>query len=159
AYAAPPTDLDRPTRSFERTPYDRGEPRMFDREAPRERISEPPPEEQPRPHEDFSEPMLESSFALDDSRPAPSKTRRGPPPVEDEVEFEEPDAQVRPRRSYRDLIKGLVAAAVIIVIGGVLVWQWPNMVALYRSFRAAPSEVARDTTTPTTGPKKNQERI
>jgi hypothetical protein len=160
AYAAvPPTDLDRPPRSFDRSQYDRGEPRMFDPQAQRERMLEPPPEEEPRPHEDFSEPMLESSFVLDDARPAPAaKGRRAPPPVEDEVEFEEPEAPVAPRRSYRDLIKGLVAAGVIIVLGGVLLWQWPNMVAFYRSFRAAPSEVARETS-PTTAPKKSQERI
>jgi hypothetical protein len=160
AYAAvPPTDLDRPPRSFDRSQYDRSEPRMFDPQAQRERMFEPPPEEEARPHEDFSEPMLESSFVLDDARPAPSKGRRGPPPpVEEEVEFEEPEAPIAPRRSYRDLIKGLIAAGAIIAVGGLLLWQWRNMVALYRSFRAAPTEVAREPS-PTTGPKKSQERI
>ena len=161
AYAAvPPTDLDRPPRSFDRSQYDRGEPRMFDPQAQRDRMFEPPPQEEPRPHEDFSEPMLESSFVLDDARPAPSKGRRGPPPpVEDEDEIEVEEPLIRSRYERRAVaVSGLVAAAVIIAVGGVLVWQWPNMVALYRSFRAAPSEVARETS-PTTTPKKNQERI
>ena len=38
---------------------------MFEPQAPQERMFEPAPHE-PRAHEDFSEPMLELSFALDD---------------------------------------------------------------------------------------------
>ena len=52
--------------------------RMFEPQAPQERMFEPEPEAQP--HDGFPEPMLESSFALDDQRPPPAKGRRGPPP-------------------------------------------------------------------------------
>src|SRR5262245_34592193 len=37
-----------------------------------------------------------------------------------------------------------IAAGIVVVLVGIGVWQWPNMVVLYRSFRAPLSEVARD---------------
>jgi hypothetical protein len=105
--------------------------------------------------------MLEpSSFALDEQRPAPTRGRRLPPPIEDEEQYDEHEEEVAPRRSYGDLIKGLIAALIIIVIGALLLWQWPNMAALYRAMRAPSTEVARDPgTTPTATPKKEQSRI
>ena len=67
AVPAPAQDLDRPQRSqdrpqldrpqYDRSQHDRSEPRMFEPQAPQERKFEPPGE--PRPHDDFSEPMLE----------------------------------------------------------------------------------------------------
>jgi hypothetical protein len=170
AYAAvpsPPQDLDRsverPARSFDRPldrpSFDRIEPRAFE-PPPQERMFDR--EEEARPHEDFSEPMLEpSSFALDDARPVPSKGRRlAPPPIEDEYE-DEHDEEVRPPRSYGNLIKGLIAAVAVILILGVLVWQAPNMLAFYRAMMRSspPTDVARDQPSPSAGPKKNQERI
>jgi hypothetical protein len=158
AFAAMPTeDLDRsverpverPPRAFDRAQFDRSEPRMFDPQAPQERMFDPPPPLPPRPHQDFSEPMLEPSFALDDSRPVPPKGRRAQPlPAEDDDGYERPDEDARPRRSYRDLIaKGLVVVAILLVIAAIAAlfqWQWPNMVALYRSFRAPAVEIARE---------------
>jgi hypothetical protein len=165
AYAAvpsPATDLDRAPRGYERS-YERAEPRMFDQEAPQERMFEPHDEEQR--HETFSEPMLEPSFALDDARPVPPpKARRAPPqPREDEEEYEQPAEELRPPRSYGNLIKGLIVAAVaVVVVGGligVLYWQWPNLVGRYRAFtRPAPTDVARDVPAPGTS-KKVQERL
>jgi hypothetical protein len=174
AVPAPAQDLDRlaeraerperPARSFERPKvdrpqFDRAEPRMFEAPEPQERMFEA--HDQPRPHEDFSEPMLEpSSFALDEPRPAPSRGRRLPPPIEDEEEYDEHEEEVRPRRSYADLIKGLIAALIIIVIGALALWQWPNMVALYRAMRAPSTQVVQDpAATPSAPSKKEQSRI
>jgi hypothetical protein len=173
AVPAPAQDLDRiaeraerPARSFERPQldrpqFDRSEPRMFEQSSgPQERMFEA--HDEPRPHQDFSEPMLEpSSFALDEPRPpVPGKSRRAPPPIEDEEAYDEHEEEVRPRRSYADLIKGLIAALIIIVIGALALWQWPNMVALYRAMRAPSTQVVQDpAAAPTTTPKKEQSRI
>ena len=174
AYAAMPApDVDRsaerPPRAFDRAQFDRSEPRMFDPQAPQERMFEPPPplprephEREPHPHQDFSEPMLEPSFALDDSRPVPPKTRRAPPlPSEDDEDYERADEEARPRRSYRDLIaKASVIVGVLLVIAAIaalLQWQWPNMVALYRSFRAPAVEIAREV--PPVATRKIPDRI
>ena len=46
-----------------------------------------------------------------------------------------------PRRSYRDLVKIAVALVIVCGIGGLSLWQWPNMVALYRYLRAPATEV------------------
>jgi hypothetical protein len=167
AYAAVPTPApspdadrppDRPPRSYDRAQFDRSEPRMFEPQAPQERMFEPPAQREPHPHEDFSEPMLESSFALDDARPPPTRSRRGAaPPIEDESEFEEEHEAARPRRSYRDMIvKGLLVISIVVAIGGIvglLQWQWPNMVAAYRYFRTPAVETARDPPAATTRPK------
>jgi hypothetical protein len=160
--AMPTEDLDRSAerapRGLDRAQFDRSEPRMFDPQSPQERMFDPPPALPPRPHQDFSEPMLEPSFALDDSRPVPPKGRRAPPlPSEDDEAYERPEEDARPRRSYRDLIaKGLVVVAVLLVIAAIAAlfqWQWPNMVALYRSFRAPAVETAREVPPVATRPK------
>jgi hypothetical protein len=143
-------------RMFERAVPHEPQERVFEPRVPyqpQERGFEPQAPREPRPRQDFSEPMLESSFPFDDSHPAPGKERRGPPPpLEDDLEFE-PDEDVAPRRSYRDLIRGLAVAVVIIGIGGLLLWQWPNLVEFYRSFRAPAVETARDAPPAATRPK------
>ncbi len=165
AMPAPASDLDRPQRSQERPQqerpqYDRSEPRMFEPHAPQERMFEQPPPPEPRPHQDFSEPMLESSFAIDDSRPIAPKMRRAPPPpVEDEEEFEREDEDVRPRRSYRGLIHGIVAVGIIAGLGGLVAWQAPNVMALIHSFRAPAVETVRDAPPPTATRPKITDRI
>jgi hypothetical protein len=162
ALAAMPTEdldrtIERPSRPFDRTQFDRSEPRMFDPQALQERMFDPPPPLPPRPHQDFSEPMLEPAFALDDSRPIPPKGRRAPLPSEEDEGYERPDEDAQPRRSYRDLIaKGLVVVAVLLVIGAIAAlfqWQWPNMVAAYRSFRAPAVEAVREVPPAATRPK------
>jgi hypothetical protein len=106
--------------------------------------------------DEFPQPMLEPAISLDDSRPLPPRVRHAPPPpLEQEEEFEH--EEVPPRRRYRDLIKGFVAVVIIIAIGGLLLWQWPNMVSVYRALRAPPAEVAKDTPAPS--PKKEQGRV
>jgi hypothetical protein len=150
AVAASAPLLDRPQRNYDR-PLDRPEPRVLDPSP--ERSYETRAE--PRPNQDFSEPMLESAFAVDEDRPS---FLRGPrtPDSEDETEFEGDDRRLQ--RSYRDLYKGLIAAVIIICVGGVLLWQWPNLVSVYRGLRSPAPEVARGTPSPAT-PKKTQERI
>src|SRR5262249_35071522 len=94
--------------------------------------------------------MLESSYPLDDSHPPADQDRyASTAAIDDEYAYEEADEDVAPRRRrYRDLIKGLVAAAIVVVLVGIGVWQWPNMVALYRSFRAPAVDTARDVPPP-----------
>jgi len=175
AVPAPPADRDRPQRSPDRSPpdrsppgerqqidryerprYDRAEPRMFEQHTPQERMFEPQPE--PRPHDDFSEPMLEPAYGLEDERPPPPKGRRPPPAPIDDAEYEAADEDMRPRRSFGHLIKPIIAALALLLIAGLAVWQWPNMVSLYRALRPAASDVARETSSPSS-PKKTQERI
>jgi hypothetical protein len=148
-------DLDRVQRPYDRPQFDRSEPAMLDARAPQERMFERPLPEEPRAREDFAQPMLEPSYD-DDAHPALSpEGREPPPPQDDEYEYEPQDEEVRPRPSYRDLTRGLAIAGLVISIGGLLLWQWPNMVSLYRSFRAPPVEATREAPPPaaTTRPK------
>src|SRR5262249_57973178 len=100
------------------------------RGAGQARLSEPSPHE-PHPHEGFTEPMLESSYPLDDSHPPPDQDRyASTDTIEDEIEVEE--SLTRSRYERRALAaSGLIAAAVIIAVGGLLVWQGPDRVARY----------------------------
>jgi hypothetical protein len=133
---------------------------MFDREAPQEPMFEPPGRHEPGPHEEFSEPTRESSFVADDELSEPSmEGRTPPPPIDEEMEFEPSDEEVRPRPSYRDLTKGLAIAGLVISIGGLLLWQWPNMVALYRSFRTPAVETTREAPPATAARPKITDRI
>src|SRR6516164_9212605 len=157
--AAPAPELERGRGFFNRLKFGRSEPKSFEPQARQERMFEPSPHE-PRPHEGFSEPMLESSFPLDDSHPPPDQDRyASTDAIDDEYAYEEADEDVAPRRRYGDLIKGLVAAAVVAVLVGIGVWQWPNMVALYRSFRAPAVDTARDVPPPATTRPKITDRI
>jgi hypothetical protein len=149
AFAAlppPAIDLDRLARVNER------ETRAFEPQAQQDRF-------EPRPHEGFSEPMLESAFALDDSRPVASNRRRTSPDTEPEAEEPGEDLEeARARPALATLIKGAAIAAAVAAVSAALVWQWPRMVDGYRSFRAPPTELARETPAPAT-PKKTQERV
>jgi hypothetical protein len=156
----PPPDFDHPLRSHDRLQLDRPEPQMFDREAPQAPMFEPPGRHEPRPHEGVSEPTLESSFVADDDLSEPSREGRAPPPpIDEEMEFEPSDEEVRPRPSYRDLTKGLAIAGLVISIGGLLLWQWPNMVAMYRSFRTPAVEATREAPPATAARPKITDRI
>jgi hypothetical protein len=154
AYAAvaSPADLERPEPAHD---FDTAE-RMFDPHAPHERMF--PAEAEPRPHQDFSEPMLEPSFALEDSRPVQAKPRRlPPPPTDDDAEAERAGAPVRAVRLRelisRDLLIGLAATALVVILGAAAVWQWPNMVAAYRSMRTPAVQAAREPAPSTSRPK------
>jgi hypothetical protein len=149
-----PTDLDRPTRSYDRS--DRSDPRTLEEPEAYDREPDQRMDDEARPHGDFSEPMLESSFAIDDTRPVVPRGRRAVT-ADEEDDFEPAPRSVRPPRSYRGLVKPLVAAVILIALFGALAWQWSNLVGIYRSFRT-PTEVAREATTPAS-PKKAQERI
>src|SRR6476659_9708412 len=148
---APTPDIEGAERPYDRPELDGAEPRMFEPHAPQERA----------PHDDFSEPMLEPAAGFDDSHSAVPQDRRAPPPpIEDDLEFEEElEEETRPPRSYRNLIKAGVVALVFIAVGGLLLWQWPNMVALYSSFRSPAVETVRDTPPPANTRPKITDRI
>ncbi|HEY7245108.1 MAG TPA: hypothetical protein VH678_14650 [Xanthobacteraceae bacterium] len=139
----------------DRAPVLRSELRMPQPEAPakdgfeRERDS--------YSYNDFSEPMLESSFVLDDAHPIPEAPRHVPaPPEEEEPRFGRITASAREWlawRPSRELLRGISASAAALAVLGVLAWQWPNMVQLYRGMRAPPAEIARETPTPATHSK------
>ena len=113
--------------------YDRRDPRMFDpRDAEHDLRSLP---------DDFQEPMLEPSFTTDDARPPPPRMRPQPAPLEDHTQ---PRRALKPKRSYRELMKGAAALLIVAGLGGVLLWQWPNMVAAYQKFRAPAVTEVRD---------------
>jgi hypothetical protein len=154
---APAPELERGRRFFDRLKFGRSEPRsepqapqerMFEPQAGQERMFEPPPHEppahEPSPHEDFSEPMLESSYAVDDAQPPAHDAHAPTDVIDDEYVYDESEEDLPPRRTYRGLIRGLIAAAVVVLIVGIGVWQWPSMVALYRSFRAPAVDTAHD---------------
>jgi hypothetical protein len=82
------------------------------------------------PHDYSSDRMLEPSFQVDDSRPAPPRSRA---------------SQRAPgvgARSFRGLAKIAIAVLILLSIGGLLAWQWPGMVAFYRYMRTPSTEVA-----------------
>jgi hypothetical protein len=157
----PAPDIEGAERPYDRPQFDRAEPRMFDPEAPQERMFDPHAPQEPAPHGDFSEPMLEPASGFDDSHSVSSQERRAPlPPIDDDLAFEEEvEEEARPPRSYRNLIKGAVVALVFIVVGGLLLWGWPSMVALYSSFRAPAVETVRDTPPATNTRPKITDRI
>jgi hypothetical protein len=96
--------------------------------------------------DDITEPvMLEPSFIVDESRPVPPRMRQAP---QAEVEH-----QSAPRRSYGDMIRIAVAVAIVGGIGSLLIWQWPNMVAIYGMLSAPPGEVVTPSPQPSTKPK------
>jgi hypothetical protein len=103
--------------------------------------------------------MLESSYAVDDSQPPAHDAHAAADAIEDEYIYEEAEEDLPPRRTYRGLIRGLIAAAGIVAIVGIGVWQWPNMVELYRSFRAPAVDTARDAPPPAAARPKITDRI
>ena len=89
--------------------------------------------------DDIAEPvMLEPSFIVDESRPVPPRTRKASAVVE------RAPRPPRPPRNYGDLIRMAIAAVLVVGIGGFLIWQWPNMTAIYGMLTSPskPAEVA-----------------
>jgi hypothetical protein len=126
----------------------------------------PPPEtnrSKPRPADsdeayltldDLAEPaLLEPSFTVDESRPVPPRGRQTPPS----------EVRRRPiaRRNYGDLIRIAIAVVIVGGIGSLLIWQWPNIAAIY-SMLWAPAQQADQTPPPVNPPTtkpKNEDRI
>jgi hypothetical protein len=168
ATPAPTSELDQPT--YDRSQFDRSESHRFEPEQPQDRMFEPQARRQERmfqPHEPheahahdkFSEPMLESSFAVDDSHPLAPDQHASTDALEGDYEYDDLDEEIAPRRSYRPLIKRLAVAAAVIVVVGIGVWQWPNMVGLYRSFRTPAVDTAREVPPATATRPKITDRI
>ena len=107
---------------------------------------------------EYAPDMLESSFAVDDSRPRALRGRS----AQSEVSDDEETKPRRPARSYRELIKVGIAVVLLAGVGGVVASQWRNMVEFYRSVRAPSTEVAKETATvpppaaTNTSPKLNE---
>jgi hypothetical protein len=155
APAAPPaSEIDLPRRLQEHADLDYFEPRRTDAREAGERRREA--REESNLHEDFSEPMLESRFPLDDAHPAAVKARHPVPAPIDGMESEEAEAPARRWRLSPELAKGAAAVVAVIAVAGVLVWQWPSMISLYRAVRA-PSPVA--TTAPDTPTSASRQKI
>jgi hypothetical protein len=125
--------------------YERREPRVLD----------PQPHDQDlRLPDDFQEPMLEPTFTGEETRPTARRmTRQPPPPVEEEPQGKR--RALRPKRSFGELIKGAAVLLVVAGLGGVLLWQWPNMVALYQKMRTPAVTEARDVPATATRPKSS----
>ena len=117
--------------------YDQRDPRMLD---PQERITAC------IRCGDFQEPMLEPSFTTDDTRPPPPRMRPQPAPLEDDTQSNR--RALKPKRSYRDVMKGVAVLLVVAGLGGALPWQWPNMVAAYQKLRAPAVTEVRDVPAP-----------
>jgi hypothetical protein len=96
---------------------------------------------------------LEPSYDVEDDEPQmPQPTMRPLPPraaAEEEYESE------RPARSYRGLIKPLLAVIVFLVVVAAIVWAWPRFTGLYQYVShigtRAPSQTK--TETPASQPK------
>ena len=63
--------------------------RMFASKAREERIFEPPEADEAHPHADFSQPMLEPSYALDDSHPVAPDHHAATEGISEEYAYDE----------------------------------------------------------------------
>jgi hypothetical protein len=71
---------------------------------------------------------LEPSYELEDEQPPmPQSTRPLPPRAMAEEDY----GSERPARSYRNLVRPLVALVVFVVVAATLVWAWPKFTGLY----------------------------
>jgi hypothetical protein len=168
AAPAPTSDLDYGPRPSDSLQFERSEPRRFEPPTQEEPMFAPrarqehtfePEADKAHPRADFPQPMLEPSFAVDDSHPLAPDQHAATEAIGEEYAYDDYEDDVAPRRSYRGLIKGVAAAAIGIVIIGIGVWQWPNMVALYRSFRAPAVDTAREAPPPAAARPKITDRI
>jgi hypothetical protein len=119
----------------------RSNARLFDREPHPQRM-------------DFDAPsMLEPAINLDEARPSSPRTRSMP---------EEAEPELRPPPSYRKLFKTAALLLVIAAIGGLIAWQWPNVMGVYEWATAPgqpqPQVASQTQQTPAQAPK-NQERV
>ncbi len=72
---------------------------------------------------------LEPSYELEDEEPLmPQSTRPLPPRAMAEEEYE----SERPARSYRSLVRPLMALIVFVAVVATIVWAWPKFTGLYQ---------------------------
>ena len=123
-------------------PFDR--PEMLGSRGPKEQSFGS--QRDPYVQHGLSEPMLESAFPIEDAEHVPAKARRASPAAED-APYYQSSAQAQKRLAWRPSRGRIIAlgeAAVGLALVGVLAWQWPNMVELYRTMRAPAVEAARE---------------
>jgi hypothetical protein len=105
------------------------------------------------PMQDYPGQMLEQGHDYDDARPLPAKARAA---------AGSPAMERASRRSFGEYVRITLTLLILAGLGGVIVWQWPNMASLYRSARApAPAttpQVAGDSQ-PTTTTRKVTDRF
>jgi hypothetical protein len=83
--------------------------------------------------------MLEQGPDYDDARPLPATARQGG--------AHHRAIERGSRRSFGDIVRITLTLLILAGLGGVIVWQWPNMMALYQSARtpaSSPTAVAGD---------------
>ncbi|MBX9773026.1 MAG: hypothetical protein K2Y71_01330 [Xanthobacteraceae bacterium] len=102
-----------------------------------------------------AQPMLEQGPDYEDEpRPLPAKARAG-------GATGGPAVARASRRSFGEYVRIALTLLILAGLGGVIVWQWPNMASLYRSARAPATapQVAGDSQPTTTRPAKVTERF
>jgi hypothetical protein len=103
------------------------------------------------PMANYSTPMLEQhGHDYDDMRSLPSRGGQGAA------------MERASRRSFGDMARIALTLLVLAGLGGVIVWQWPNMASLYRSARAPappPIEIAGDSQPTKTRSNKINDRL
>src|SRR5262245_20951579 len=94
----------------------------------------------PHAMSDFpAQPMLEQGPDYDDARPLPATARQGG--------VHHHAMERASRRSFGDIVRIALTLLILAGLAGVIVWQWPNMMALYQSARtpaSSPTAVAGD---------------
>ena len=161
-YVPPPiAELERAQRSRERfkdnSVFERSQPAMFEPQARHEPAFDSRHESYA--YNDFSEPMLESSFAVDD-HPAPGSVRHASALAAEEADVERPEERARTWLAWppsRELVRGIFTftaiVGVLVVVAGLLAWQGQNMLAMFRAMRAPEVETARNPPSSTARPK------
>jgi hypothetical protein len=161
---APPFAERRRAQAGELKQLDRPEPRLLER-TPRERMfdrqdqSADEAHDEAHPHADFSQPMLESSFPLDDAEIADSDAEHSVAEDEEQADRESILQRVLAWRPSPALLKGATGGAAAIVVFGLLYWTWPNMVSVYRAWRAPAMEAAREAPAPAAARTKIVDRL
>jgi hypothetical protein len=116
-----------------------------------DRIDSRPHDPHGSPLSDYpAQPMLEQGPDYDDDRPLPAKARQS-------MAMERAS-----RRSIGDVIRIGLTLLILAGLGGIIVWQWPNMASLYRSARAPappPSAVVDDSQPTKTRSNKVTDRL
>src|SRR6516164_1329262 len=153
----PPAERDRGQCQRMPASFDRFEPRALESKATHEPMFEP--HHDPYAHHEFSEPMLESSFPMDDAHAAAGDAHRAShvPALEDEAAPR--TLAWRSSLSSRGLILGLALIALALAGIYVLVRQGPNLVALYRPMRTPAVETVRGPPPSSIAQRKLTERI